>query len=225
MSAMAITGAMEDYLKTIYKLQQDRSAVSTSEIATRLQVSPASATNMVKRLARLKLVSYTRYHGFSLTPPGRRIALETIRHHRLIETYLAEHLGVSLDKVDSEAERMEHVLSDEVESRMAKELGNPTVDPHGDPIPTPEGGVRDVRYPNLEVLSDGETGVVARVSDRNPALLRRLDKLGLLPGVVLKMLSHHATHCEVEVGGRRLTLPQALCKSVYIQWPTVETKS
>ncbi len=222
---MAITGVMEDYLKAIYKLQQNRGAVSTSEIAKRLEVSAASATNMVKRLARLKLVSYTRYHGFSLTATGRRIALETIRHHRLIELYLAEQLGVSLDKVDSEAEKMEHVLSDDVETRMAEELGHPTIDPHGDPIPSAAGVVREVHYPNLEGLSTGDIGVVARVSDRSPALLRRLAKLGLLPGVVLKMLAHHASHSEVEIGGRRLTLPHDVCMGVYIQWPSVETRS
>jgi DtxR family Mn-dependent transcriptional regulator len=220
-----ITGVMQDYLKAIYKLQHDRGAVSTSEVAKRLDVSSASATNMIKRLARLRLVTYARYHGFTLTPGGQRIALETIRHHRLIELYLAQHLGVGLDKVDSEAERLEHVLSEDVEARMATTLGNPTQDPHGDPIPAPDGTMRDVRYPNLEKLSPGETGLVARVSDRSPALLRRLTQLGILPGVALKMLTHRSHGCEVELNGHPLTLPRTLCEGVFIQWLSLPIKS
>ncbi len=219
-----ITGVMQDYLKAIYKLQHDRGAVSTSEVANRLGVSAASATNMIKRLARLRLVTYARYRGFALTPAGRRIALETIRHHRLLELYLAQHLGVSLDKVDSEAEKMEHVLSEDVEARIATTLGNPTRDPHGDPIPSTDGSLREIRYPILETLSPGETGVVARVSDRSPALLRRLTRLGILPGVALKMLARRAGGCEVELNGRRLTLPHALGDGVYIQWLSLPTK-
>jgi DtxR family Mn-dependent transcriptional regulator len=219
-----ITGVMQDYLKAIYKLQQDRGIVSTSEVAKRLDVSAASATNMIKRLARLRLVAYARYHGFALTHAGQRIALETIRHHRLIELYLAQHLGVSLDRVDSEAERMEHVLSEDVEARIATTLGNPTQDPHGDPIPSTNGTMRDVRYPNLENLAPGDQAVVARVSDRSPALLKRLAQLGILPGVALRMLARRAGGCQVEIGGRQLTLPHALCEGVYIQWQGLPTK-
>jgi DtxR family Mn-dependent transcriptional regulator len=219
-----VTGVMQDYLKAIYKLQQDRGAVSTSEVANRLDVSAASATNMIKRLAHLRLVTYARYHGFTLTPGGQRIALETIRHHRLIELYLAQHLGVSLDKVDSEAERLEHVLSEDVEARMATTLGNPTQDPHGDPIPSPDGSMRDVRYPNLEKLSPGETGIVARVSDRSPTMLRRMAQLGVLPGVALKMVTRRPHGCQVEIDGRQLTLPHTLCEGVYIQWLSPPTK-
>ncbi len=221
----AVTGVMQDYLKAIYKLQRDRGAVSTSEIADRVGVSAASATNMVKRLARLKLVSYTRYHGFTLTPAGQQVALEIIRHHRLIELYLARELGVSLDQVDREAEKMEHVLSEDVEARMASSLGNPTVDPHGDPIPSADGTVREVRYPTVDGLSAGDTGVVARLSDRSPALLRRLTKLGVLPGVVLKMLARHASGYDVEIEGRHFTLPRNAGKSVYVQWLRAPTNS
>src|SRR5438132_1913790 len=212
-----ITGAMQDYLKAIFKLQQDRSAVSTSEIAARMRVSAASATSMVKRLARLRLVAYTPYRGFALTSAGERIALETIRHHRLLELYLAQHLGVGLDKVHGEAEKMEHVLSDDVEHRIAAALGNPTTDPHGDPIPSPEGAMRDVRYPALTALSPGESGVVARVSDRDPATLRRLADLGILPGVRLKVLARRSSGCRVEVQGRPVTVPRTLCSEIYIQ--------
>ena len=213
----AITGIMEDYLKAIYKLQRGRDAVSTSALARRLHVAAASATAMVQRLARLKLVSYHRYHGLTLTPAGQRIALETIRHHRLIELYLAQHLGVSLDKVDREAEKMEHVLSDDVELRIAAALGNPAADPHGDPIPATDGTVRDVRYPELSTLAPGATGVVARVSDRNPVTVRRLADLGILPGVTLKVLAHRPRGYRVELNRRRITLPRALCKAIYVQ--------
>jgi DtxR family transcriptional regulator, Mn-dependent transcriptional regulator len=213
----AVSGVMQDYLKAIYKLQQGRDAVSTSEIAERLGVSAASATNMVKRLARFRLVAYSRYQGFVLTPAGEKIALEIIRHHRLIELYLAQHLGVPLEQVHAEAERMEHVLSDEVEARMATALGNPVQDPHGDPIPASDGSIHDVRYPKLETLAPGARGVVAHVSDQSPALLRRLARLGVLPGVVLKMLGRRRNGCEVEVAGRRLTLSHTLSESVHVQ--------
>jgi DtxR family transcriptional regulator, Mn-dependent transcriptional regulator len=219
----AITGVMQDYLKTIYKLQRDHGAVSTSAIAGRLHVTAASATNMVKRLARLKLVSYARYHGITLTATGQRIALEIIRHHRLIELYLAQELGVSLDRVDREAEKMEHVLSEDVEARMATTLGNPTLDPHGDPIPSMDGTVREIRYPHLDALSAGATGVVVRVSDRNPSALRRLTRLGVLPGVVLRMVGHVAGSCRVEIEGRQLILSRTLCEGVYIEWLSAAT--
>jgi DtxR family transcriptional regulator, Mn-dependent transcriptional regulator len=213
----AVTGVMQDYLKAIYKLQQGRDAVSTSEIAERLDVSAASATNMVKRLARLRLVAYARYHGFTLTPGGQKIALEIIRHHRLIETYLAQHLGVPLEHVHDEAERMEHVLSEDVEARMATVLGNPAQDPHGDPIPSADGAMRDVRYPTLDTLAPGTQGVVAHVSDERPAMLRQLARLGVLPGAVLKMLARRRNGCEVELQGRQLILSHSLSENVHVR--------
>ena len=212
-----ITGVMEDYLKAIYRLQQDHGPVSTSDLAKELRVAPDTTTAMVQRLARLKLVSYHRYHGLTLTAAGQRIALETIRHHRLIELYLAQHLGVGLDKVHDEAEKMEHVLSDDVEGRMAAALGNPTTDPHGDPIPSAEGTVRDVRYPNLKSCPPGSTGVVVRVSDRDPVTLRRLADLGILPGVRFTVVAHDRSGCHIDIEGRRVTLSPSLCDDVYVQ--------
>jgi DtxR family Mn-dependent transcriptional regulator len=221
-----ITGVMQDYLKAIYKLQRDRGTVSTSEVADRLGVSAASATNMIKRLARLRLVAYARYHGFVLAPAGQRIALETIRHHRLLELYLAEHLGVGIDKVDSEAERLEHVLSEDVEARIATTLGNPTRDPHGDPIPAADGTMREVRYPALLALSPGESARVARVSDRSSSLLRRLSDLGVRPGVQLKMIARRPSGCRIEIGGRELNLSHELCDGVFIEeWTSAPTTS
>jgi len=220
-----ITGAMQDYLKAIFKLQQDRSAVSTSEIATRMRVSAASATSMVKRLAGLRLVVHTPYRGFALTAAGQRIALETIRHHRLLELYLAQHLGVSLDKVDGEAERLEHVLSEDVEARIAATMGEPTHDPHGDPIPAKDGTLHDIHHPTLRHLPPGQSGVVDRVSDRYPDLLRQLARLGVLPGVAVKMVEHRSGRCRIELGARTLTLPRELAQGVYIRWMIPHARS
>lgn len=217
-STPLITGAMEDYLKAIYKLRRAGGVASTSEVAGRLRVSAASATNMIKRLARQRLVAYTPYHGFVLTPAGQRIALETIRHHRLLELYLARQLGVSLDRVDGEADRLEHVLSDDVEARIAAMLGDPTRDPHGDPIPAKNGAVRDIRYPTLAEVPPGEAGVVDRVSDRSPAALRRLATLGVLPGSAIRVLARLAgRRVRVDLDGRVLVLPRDLAEGVYIR--------
>jgi DtxR family transcriptional regulator, Mn-dependent transcriptional regulator len=213
-----ITGAMQDYLKAIFKLQQRGGAASTSDVAARMRVSPASATAMIKRLARQRLVAHTPYHGLVLTPQGERIALETIRHHRLLELYLARQLGVSLDRVDGEAERLEHVLSDEVEARIAATLGDPTRDPHGDPIPAKDGTVRDVRYPNLTQVPVGETGVVDRVSDRSPEVLRRLALFGVLPGVAVRVLARlSGRRLRVDLGGHARVLSRDLAEGVYVR--------
>src|SRR3954470_9531513 len=130
---------MEDYLKAIYRLQDSGAQVTTQRLADELGVTGPSVTNMVKRLAELRLLSHTRYHGVDFTPAGEKIALEVVRHHRLLELYLAETLGYAWDEVHAEAENLEHHVSDELEARMDLFLGYPTRDPHGDPIPTREG--------------------------------------------------------------------------------------
>jgi len=182
-----LTQAIEDYVKVIYKLQREGRSVTTNAIADRLRVAPASVSSMVKKLARLRLVAYTPYHGVALTPGGEKVALEVIRHHRLLELYLSQHLGLSLDKVDAEAERLEHVLSDEVEERIAQSLGQPTRDPHGDPIPTRDGDVEDARHPLLADLQPGQEGVIVRVSDRRADVLRDLAAQSLLPGTRVRV--------------------------------------
>ncbi|MGH9194354.1 MAG: iron dependent repressor, metal binding and dimerization domain protein, partial [Acidimicrobiia bacterium] len=176
--ARMLTQAIEDYLKIIYKLQREGAAVTTNAIAERLGVAPASVSNMVKKLARLRLVEHTPYHGVILTSGGEKVALEVIRHHRLLELYLSQHLGFSLDKVDDEGERLEHVLSEDLEEKIAATLGEPTHDPHGDPIPSRDGTVDDPQYPVLAELGEGESGVIARVSDRDPDVLRDLAGAG-----------------------------------------------
>ncbi|HET6780941.1 MAG TPA: metal-dependent transcriptional regulator [bacterium] len=213
-----LTQAIEDYMKAIYKLQQEGAAATTNAIAERLDVAPASVSNMLKKLARLRLVEHTPYHGVQLTDGGQKVALEVIRHHRLIELYLARNLGISLDKVDEEAERLEHVISEELEERIAQSLGEPTRDPHGDPIPTREGDVEDLHHPVLADLGPGQTGIVSRVSDRDPAVLRDLASERLLPGESVRVVAVHddgALSVETKKGTRRVR--SDLAKAVFIE--------
>ena len=175
------TQAVEDYLKSIYKLQEEQSKVTTTVLAELLAVTPAAATGMIKKLAEMNLVVYERYQGVSLTDAGQKIALEVIRHHRLVELYLAEALGVPWDQVHEEAEKWEHVLSEDLEDRIDALLGHPTADPHGAPIPNRDGKIEPTTSSRLTDLSAGQSGVVAEVSDHDPALLRYLGNLNLYP--------------------------------------------
>ena len=187
-SSTRITQAMEDYLKAAYRLQREGGAVTTQRLAEALGLSGPSVTNMVKRLDEVKLVRHTRYHGIELTPAGERIALEVIRHHRLIELYLAEALGYHWDEVHDEAERLEHHVSEELEARMDSFLGHPTIDPHGDPIPSRDGVIADVPAVRLVDLDTGEEATVRRVSDRDAEQLRYLGDLGIRPGAVVTIV-------------------------------------
>jgi len=182
-----LSEAVGNYLKAIYELQRETGRVSTNALAEKLVVAPASVTGMLKKLSeeRPRLVQYERHHGASLTPAGRKIALEVIRHHRLIELYLHQALGYSWDAVDAEAEKLEHVISEEFEDRIAAVLGNPEFDPHGDPIPTKDGTLKDHPVPALSDLSAGQSGRVTRVRDDDPALLRYLAELGIVPDATL----------------------------------------
>lgn len=182
------TRAIEDYLKAVYDLARDAGGrVTTGALAERLAVAPASATGMVKKLAEMRLVEHVRYGGVVLTEAGRRIAVETIRHHRLVETYLHEALGVPWDRLHAEAERWEHVLSEDVEARMDRALGFPTHDPHGAPIPTAALDLTEPDWPTLDALPVGATGVVAAVRDEDAALLRAAARAGLFPGAALRV--------------------------------------
>jgi DtxR family Mn-dependent transcriptional regulator len=183
-----ITHAMEDYLKAIYNLQSENEKVTTQAIAERLNIQSPSVTNMVKRLADLKLLEHTPYRGVALTPGGMRSALEVIRHHRLLELYLAESLGYSWDEVHEEAERLEHSMSEELEARIDRALGYPTTDPHGDPIPSFEGDIQPQTQLLLAELDAGEDARVERVNDRDPGMLRYLGSLGLYPNAAVTVL-------------------------------------
>src|SRR3954447_11822448 len=179
----------ENYAKAIYELQaRGATAVGTKAVAERLGVTPASASGMLKRLAEEGLVSYEPYHGARLTREGERIALEMIRHHRLIELFLAEVLDMPWDRVHAEAEVLEHVLSDDLEQLIALKLGNPTEDPHGDPIPTADLEVPEPRGVALQELAPGERGTFIRVSDADPEMLRWLAERGVRPGDELAVL-------------------------------------
>jgi DtxR family Mn-dependent transcriptional regulator len=178
-----LSESIENYAKAIYALEQRGSGtVTTNALAARLEVTPASASSMVKKLAELELVTHEPYKGVKLTDKGRRVALEVLRHHRLLELYLAESLGVPWDRVHDEAEVLEHVLSEELEELIAAKLGNPTHDPHGDPIPSRELRITEEKTESLAALEVGARGVFVRVSDSDPEMLRYLAERGITPG-------------------------------------------
>ena len=185
------TEAVEDYAKAIYALERrGNGPVGTNALAERLGVSPGAATAMVKRLAELGLAKHELYHGTTLTKDGERVALEVIRHHRLIEAYLAEALGMPWDRVHDEAEVLEHYISEELEERIAAALGDPEFDPHGDPIPDRELELeQESSGEPLAELEPGELGVFTRVSDSDPAMLRYLGERGILPGARLEVVA------------------------------------
>lgn len=187
-----LTHVIEDYLKTIYDLSATSGRATTNQIAERLGVTPASVTNMLQKLAATQppLVEYRKHRGVLLTPDGEKVALEIVRHHRLIEMFLHQTLGFSWDEVHAEADRLEHVISEELEERIALSLGDPRHDPHGDPIPT-----RDLRLPSsttltLAQLRPPQHATIQRVRDADPELLRYLSELGLIPEVRLTVLGY-----------------------------------
>jgi DtxR family Mn-dependent transcriptional regulator len=184
-----ISSAVEDYAKGIYALEQrDGGAVSTNALAERMGVTPASASAMVKRLDGLGLVSHVPYRGVQLTDAGTKVALEVLRHHRLLELYLTETLGVPWDRVHEEAEVLEHVLSEELEELIAAKLGDPTRDPHGDPIPTRDGRIVEAETTALHDLAAGARGIFVRVSDSDPEMLRYLADRGIAPGTAFEVI-------------------------------------
>ena len=177
-----LSDAIENYAKAIYALQQRDGFATTNALAERLGVTAGSASGMVKKLDGLGLVSHVPYKGVALTGEGERVALEVLRHHRLLELYLAENLGMSWDRVHDEAELLEHVLSEELEEAIAAQLGDPTRDPHGDPIPTRDGHIDERETRSLQALEPGETGVFVRISDSDSEMLRYLSQRGIAPG-------------------------------------------
>lgn len=177
-----ISAAVQDYVREIYKLESEGDRASTSLIAARLGVAPPSATAMIKRLAVLGLADREPYRGVTLTAAGRRLALEVIRHHRLLEQYLADSLGLPIDAVHAEADRLEHSLSEALEARIDESLGFPTHDPHGDPIPDAALQMESTDFKPLHALEPGEEAVVRRVPNEDAALLRYLASMALVPG-------------------------------------------
>ena len=178
-----LTRSVEDYLKAIYQLSPEGRPASTSEIAGLLALSPPSVTGMIKRLSEHGLLEHVPYRGVQLTKAGRRAALRMVRRHRLIEAYLVEFLGYSWDTVHEEAERLEHAVSETMIERMASALGNPAVDPHGDPIPSADGSIHELASTALSDVPVGETVEIQRVHESQPERLRYIASLGLRPGV------------------------------------------
>jgi DtxR family transcriptional regulator, Mn-dependent transcriptional regulator len=185
------TQAVEDYCKAIFTLQSRRQEpVSTNALAERLEITAGSVSAMLRKLEELDLIVHVPYRGVTLTPKGRRVALEVIRHHRLLELFLAETLQMPWDRVHDEAEVLEHVISEDLEELIAAKLGNPTADPHGDPIPSAELELSETPTRPLDSLKPGDEGVFVRVSDADPEMLRYLANLGISPGEHLRVLEH-----------------------------------
>jgi DtxR family Mn-dependent transcriptional regulator len=179
---------VEDYAKAIYALQgRGDGAVSTTALAERIGVTAASASGMMRKLDEHGLVTHVPYRGVKLTDEGTRLALEVLRHHRLLELYLAESLGLPWDRVHDEAEVLEHVLSEELEALIAAKLGNPTHDPHGDPIPSADLELLEEETVCLATLEPGACGTFVRVSDSDPEMLRYLAQRGIAPGAALRV--------------------------------------
>jgi DtxR family Mn-dependent transcriptional regulator len=214
-----VSPAVEDYLKAIYHLTKDGQPVSTSAIAERLGVAAASVTGMIKRLAEQGLVEHTPYYGARLTQRGSENAVRTIRRHRVLELFLVQVLGYTWDRVHEEAERMEHAVTEEMIDRMAHVLGEPAEDPHGAPIPTSGGAFIERAYPSLYELGAGRPAVLRRVSDEDPAALRYLAEMNVVPGVELEVLSQAPLNgpLTVRVGTERQVIGRELCESLKVE--------
>jgi DtxR family transcriptional regulator, Mn-dependent transcriptional regulator len=212
-----ISSAMEDYLKAIFELGENN--VKTQDLAEALEVSAASVTGMLKKLSELKLVSYEKYYGVSLTPAGRNIALETLRHHRLIETYLMQALGYQWHEVHEEAEKLEHHISEDFEKRIADMLGNPTHDPHGDPIPALDGSMPESKGNPLPEFAAGETIEISRITNQETEVLRYLAEHKLVPGETVKLIAIAPFNGPVtlEKNGEQLAISLELAKQIHGQ--------
>lgn len=215
---MELTDAIQDYVKEIYKLQAAGKRVTTSALAGRLGVSPPSATAMVKKLASLGLVEYERYRGAWLTSKGEKVALEVIRHHRLLEQYLSQTLGLPIDALHDEADRLEHALSEELEAHIDRTLGYPTHDPHGDPIPGPDLKLVVTEAMPLSALGPGEKATVERVPDGDGELLRYLSGLKLTPGsrIEVREAAPFEGPLTVRVGGTEHAISHELAARIAV---------
>jgi len=217
-----LTQSIQDYLKHIFELSEDGAPASTNDLAARLGVKPASVTGMVQKLAAAKppLVDYQKHQGVTLTPAGERAALEVLRHHRLLEAWLVESLGYTWDEVHEEACRLEHVISEDFEARMAAALGHPTHDPHGDPIPDAELVMPSDKALPLSGLRPARKATVLRVNNEDPAFLRHLEGLGLVPGSQLEV-THYSpfdNNLTITVYGQPSTvLGLSITSKIYVE--------
>lgn len=216
MTERTLSHAAEDYLKQLYLLGRGGS-VGTQALADALRVTPASTTGMLHKLTELGLVNHTAYRGATLTAEGEKVALEVLRHHRLLELYLHRALGYPLDEVHDEAERLEHVISEAFEARIAAWLGDPEFDPHGAPIPGLNGELPALDERPLGSLQEGERALITQVPE-DPAVLRALMGAGLTPGVDVRVLHHDPAlgTLVLEVGGAPLTLALSVAGRVQV---------
>jgi DtxR family Mn-dependent transcriptional regulator len=216
----SFSASVQDYAKAVYALESRRdAAVSTNDLAERLGVTPGSVSGMVRKLSELGLVEHEPYRGVRLTSQGRRVALEVLRHHRLIELFLAQELGMAWDQVHHEAEVLEHVLSEDLEQLISARLGHPTLDPHGDPIPTEGFEIDEGQTQSLDELGPGAAGRFVRVSDSEPEMLRYLVEIGVGLGDRLEVVSRQpfGGPVFVRIGGRELPLGGQLAHAMRIE--------
>jgi DtxR family transcriptional regulator, Mn-dependent transcriptional regulator len=209
----------EDYIKAVYALQAFGEPVTTSAVASQLHIANGSVTGMLKKLSREKLLHYKPYQGVTLTTAGRRMALKIVRRHRLWEVFLAERLGFHWDEVHDEAERLEHVTSDELERKLDKVLGYPAADPHGDPIPSAAGNVKRRPSRTLAACNEGESIRIARVSDSVPSILRHAGKLGLglnARVTVMERMSFDGSMV-VRVGSHDRFVSRQVAEAIYVR--------
>jgi len=213
------TPAVQDYAKAIYRLEARSGSATTNDLAAELDVRPASVSGMLKKLDALGLVRHEPYRGVRLTEQGRRVALEVIRHHRLLELFLVETLGMSWDEVHAEAEVLEHALSEELEELIAAKLGDPTVDPHGDPIPSRALTVSEPATKTLDLLETGEHATFVRISDSDPEMLRFLGSRGIVPGTVLELIERQPFDgpLYVRAGGDVHVLGASLARAMRVE--------
>jgi DtxR family transcriptional regulator, Mn-dependent transcriptional regulator len=209
---------IEDYLKTVYLLHERAGEATTTGIAAALEVTPASVTGMIKKLAELKLVRHMPYQGVELTKSGEKIALEMVRHHRLLELFLFEALGYAWDEVHAEADALEHVISEEFEDRIAARLGNPVVDPHGDPIPAKDGTIVAVKERALLAMQVGESAQITHLSDTHSEMLRYAASLGLTPTTRLTLVEVEpfGGSLRVKIGKAEKAIGRELAAQIFV---------
>jgi DtxR family Mn-dependent transcriptional regulator len=215
---MSRSQSIEDYLKAIYKLQSlQEGGVSTSQLAKEMGVANASVTNMLKRLSKLGMVDYQSYYGTTLTSSGEKIALEMIRHHRLLELYLKEMLGYSWDEVHDEAEKLEHYISEQFEDKISELLNHPTVDPHGDPIPTKDGEMPVIKTKKLSSVKPGISCIVQRVKNQDSKILRKLERSGIIPGVKVTIVDkNEESGLHLDIEGGKTHISNSLAAQIYV---------
>ena len=216
-----LTISIQDYLKSIYELTENGQNASTNALARKLNISPPSVTGMVQKLASAKppLVAYQKHQGVTLTGEGRKAALEVIRHHRLLEAWLVQTLGYSWDEVHEEAERLEHVISEEFEQRIAAAMGHPARDPHGEPIPTADLKMPLDDFLPLSALRPQQMATIRRVQASDPELLRYLDELGLVPGMPIEVKEYSPFDHNLTIKFRRksLVLGLSITSKIFVE--------